>query len=137
MENKLKINYIAVNSLSAISSYGEVFTVGEQVLHQDKKAGKARIRFFEVDMIRNEIKVHTDEGWAHLDFIEKLSNESTNNSPVDAGKRLHGSSEGQLQGNGEVQSGDEGKERGNSDAEQSSGDGQRPDRYDEAYRQLD
>lgn len=77
-----------------------------------------------------------------LDASQQLSNfiknGTTNNSPVDAGERLHGSSKGKLQGDGEVQSGDERKERGDSDArESSSGDRQRPDRYDEVFQQLD
>ena len=65
-------NFISVDKQTALSSYGEMFIVGEIVNHQDEDAGTAIITSFEPSVERNEIKVHTNKGYAHLDFLEKL-----------------------------------------------------------------
>lgn len=66
-----KVNYIAVDKKSAISSYGQEFNVGEVVSHDDKQVGEATILSFELDESTLEVKVNTTKGWAHLDFIVK------------------------------------------------------------------
>ena len=65
-------NFISVDRQTALSSYGEMFIIGELVQHQDENAGIAIIRSFEPIIERNEIRVHTNKGYAHLDFLEKL-----------------------------------------------------------------
>lgn len=65
-------NFISVDKQTALSSYGEIFILGETVNHQDKDAGIAIITSFEPVIERNEIRVHTNKGYAHLDFLEKL-----------------------------------------------------------------
>lgn len=71
-----KISYITVDSMSAISSYGEEFVVGEVVRHQDVEAGTATIKNFTLDrdlvLGIDEVVVITDKGYAHLDFIVKI-----------------------------------------------------------------
>ena len=66
-----KQNFLSVDKKTARSSYGEFFTVGETVGHQDKEAGIATITSFEFDEKMNEVFVLTDKGYAYLDFIEK------------------------------------------------------------------
>lgn len=71
-----KINYIAVDSLSAISSYGEEFVVGEVVRHEDVEAGTAEIIRFTLDRDPltgfDEIVVGTSKGYAHIDYLVKI-----------------------------------------------------------------
>lgn len=71
--NKLKQqNFISVDEKTVINSYGEVFTIGEIVKHDDDDAGDATILRFETVIDRNEIRVHTDKGYAHVDFLVKI-----------------------------------------------------------------
>lgn len=65
-------NFISVDKQTVLSSYGEMFIVGESVNHQDEDVDTAIIISFEPSIERNEIKVHTNKGYAHLDFLEKL-----------------------------------------------------------------
>lgn len=65
-------NFLSVDGLTARSSLGEFFYVGEVVGNQDKEVGFAKIKRFEMDVAKNEIKAHTSRGHAHLDFLEKL-----------------------------------------------------------------
>lgn len=65
-------NFLSVDSKTARSSYGEFFTVGEKVAHDDKSAGVAEILSFMMDTNRNEIRVNTTKGYAHLDFLVKV-----------------------------------------------------------------
>lgn len=67
-----KQNFISVDFKTALSSYGEYFTLGERVRHEDSEAGEATITGFELDTATNEVRVFTTEGFAHLDFIRKL-----------------------------------------------------------------
>jgi hypothetical protein len=64
-------NFISVDRQQAMNSYGQVFSVGDYVKHDDKRSGEAKILSFEVDEESNEIKSHTDKGEAHIDFIWK------------------------------------------------------------------
>lgn len=75
MENKLDIskqNFISVDKSAAVSSWGEYFGIGELVSHEDNDADTATILGFELDIESNEVKVITDKGWTHLDFLVKL-----------------------------------------------------------------
>ena len=67
-------NFISTDKKVAINSYGECFVVGEMVAHQDSDVGQAIITSFEVNEIMNEVKVNTDKGYAHIDFLIKLEN---------------------------------------------------------------
>ena len=67
-----KINYIAVDQQSAISSYGEEFVVGEVVRHEDVEAGTATITRLSIDEDLCEVLVNTDKGYAHLDCLIKI-----------------------------------------------------------------
>lgn len=74
--NNIKIekrqNFISVDSKTVLNSYGDYFTVGETVKHQDTEVGNATIKSFESDINKNEIKVITDKGFAYIDFLIKL-----------------------------------------------------------------
>lgn len=65
-------NFISVDKNTVINSYGEVFTVNETVAHEDDEVGTATILSFEPIEDRNEIRVNTDKGFAHIDFLVKL-----------------------------------------------------------------
>ena len=72
MEIKTKQNFISVDGKTVMNSYGEFFTVGELVLHEDETAGPATITSFETKIDNNEIRVNTDKGYAHIDFLVKV-----------------------------------------------------------------
>ncbi len=72
MKIETRQNFISVDGKTARNSYGEFFTVGEIVKHQDKEVGTATIETFELNIEQNEIKVFTDKGYAHVDFLEKF-----------------------------------------------------------------
>ena len=65
-------NFISVDGKTVRNSYGEFFTVGEIVKHENNSAGTAKIHSFEPIIDRNEIRVHTDSGYAHIDFLVKI-----------------------------------------------------------------
>jgi len=68
-----KQNFISVDGKSVKNSYDEYFTIGESISHEDKTVGIATILNFELDLKQNEVKVNTDKGYAHIDFIRKIS----------------------------------------------------------------
>lgn len=72
MEIEKRQNFISVDGKTVRNSYGEFFTVGETVVH-DGAANNAIIISFEPNLERNEVKVITDKGYAHIDFILKLN----------------------------------------------------------------
>jgi len=65
-------NFISVDKKTVINSYGEYFVIGEKVKHQDDDAGEATIFSFESNVEKNEIRVNTDKGYAHIDFLVKM-----------------------------------------------------------------
>ena len=65
-------NFISVDGISARNSFDTYFTVGDVVSHQDTEVGTATIIGFELDIPRNEVRVNTDRGYAHIDFIDKI-----------------------------------------------------------------
>ena len=71
MKIETKQNFISVDEKTVRNSYGEFFTIGEKVKHEDVEAGVATIVSFEADVEKNEIKVTTDKGYAHIDFLVK------------------------------------------------------------------
>ena len=71
MKIETKQNFISVDGKTVRNSYGEFFTIREKVKHQDEEAGAATILLFETDVVKNEIKVTTDKGYAHIDFLVK------------------------------------------------------------------
>ncbi len=72
MNIALQQNFISVDQKTVRNSYGEFFTIGETVRHDDNEAGEATILSFEPIIERNEIKVYTDKGYAHIDFLVKV-----------------------------------------------------------------
>lgn len=68
----MRKNFISVDKESALSSYGTRFEVGEEIAHEDGEVGQAIIEAFEAIEEDNEVRVYTNKGWAHLDFIKKL-----------------------------------------------------------------
>jgi len=46
--------------------------VGDTVKHEDENAGTATIESFELNEELNEVKIITNKGWAHIDFIKKV-----------------------------------------------------------------
>ena len=77
----LRCNLISVDFKVAQNSYGDMFKVGETVGHEDNDE-TAVIQSFELDEESNEVKAWTDKGWSHLDFITKLSQDTTEETPV-------------------------------------------------------
>lgn len=69
-----KQNFISIDGKTARSSYGDFFSIGEVVAHQDSEVGEATITSFTGDKAKNEIIVDTTKGFAHLDFLVKLEN---------------------------------------------------------------
>lgn len=69
--DKLRQNFISVDEKTVISSYGEAFTIGEVVKHEDSESETAIILGFTPITDRNEIRVYTDKGYAHIDFLVK------------------------------------------------------------------
>lgn len=68
----MNTNTLSENKQSA-TTFGRTFTIGEKVTHQDKEAGEATILSFEMSNTHlGEVKVITDKGFTHLDFLEKL-----------------------------------------------------------------
>lgn len=65
-------NFLSVDGKTARSSTGEYFSVGEVVAHQDETAGTSVIKQFEPLVERNEVRVHTSRGFAHVDFLVKV-----------------------------------------------------------------
>jgi hypothetical protein len=65
-------NFISVDGKTAKNSYGDYFTVGELVKHQDETVGEATIKSFTPIQEMNEIEVITDKGFAYLDFLVKI-----------------------------------------------------------------
>jgi hypothetical protein len=53
---------------------GVIFCVGDTVRHQDSDAGTAKIISFRISQSRpDEIEAITDEGTAHIDFLNHQS----------------------------------------------------------------
>lgn len=73
MKIEKKQNFISVDGKTVINSYGEFFTIGELVEHDDDTVGKATIISFEPKIEENEITVITDKGYAHIDFLVKIN----------------------------------------------------------------
>lgn len=76
MKIEKRQNFISVDEKTSITSYGDYFTVGEVVGHEGA-TDTATIISFETDMDDNEIRVITDKGSAHIDFLVKLPTPST------------------------------------------------------------
>ena len=71
--DKKKQNFINTTNDTAINSYGELFSIGDNVGHEDKSIDEnATIQSFEIDKESEEVKAITDKGYAHIDFIHKL-----------------------------------------------------------------
>lgn len=71
LELKHRQNYISVDSMTAINSYGEIFSVGDVVKHESEGDTTAIIESFYIDIEYNEIKAKTNLGTCHIDFIYK------------------------------------------------------------------
>lgn len=78
MKIEKRQNFISVDNLTVRNSYGEYFTVGEKVNHEDSSVESAIILSFYPDLDKNEIRVNTDKGYAYIDFLVKI-NEKENN----------------------------------------------------------
>lgn len=68
----LRCNFISVDYKIARNSYGDFFKVGEEVGHESNDE-TAIIQSFSLDEESNEVKAWTNLGWAHIDFICKLT----------------------------------------------------------------
>jgi hypothetical protein len=74
MENNAQ-NFLSVDKKTARSSYGEFFTIGEEIGHEGAPEGEmATIYGFVEDVAGNEVKVFTSKGHCHLDFCVKKEN---------------------------------------------------------------
>lgn len=67
-----KQNFISADSKTARNSYNKYFTIGDTVKHDDESVDIATIVSFEIDIKMNEVRVNTDQGYAHIDFINKV-----------------------------------------------------------------
>jgi predicted hydrocarbon binding protein len=72
MKAEIRQNFLSVDKKTARSSYGEFYTIGEEIGHEGAENWEiATIQGF-VEMIeQNEIKVFTSKGTCHLDFLLK------------------------------------------------------------------
>lgn len=73
-ENKIQKNqnFLSVDGKTARNSYGNYFIVGQTVKNEDVDVGEAIITGFELDKEYNEVKAHTNKGYAHIDFIHEI-----------------------------------------------------------------
>lgn len=71
-----RTDYLSVDKTKAISAHGEIFTIGDLVQHEDTKAGTSTIKSFSLDEESNDVKAHTEKGWARICFIGKVSQEN-------------------------------------------------------------
>ena len=65
-------NFISSDGKMARNSYDEFFAIGQLIKHQDEEAGNATIVSFEINAEINEVRVNTDKGFAHIDFITAI-----------------------------------------------------------------
>ena len=77
MKPEIKQNFLSVDKKTARSSYGEFFTIGEEVGHEGAE-DNAVIQGFVEEFDGNEIKVFTSKGHCHLDFLVKLNDITPN-----------------------------------------------------------
>lgn len=73
MINLERQNFISVDGNTIKNSYGESFTIGELVGHDDERAGTTKILSFEPIIEDNEIKVVTEKGYCRADFLVKIN----------------------------------------------------------------
>jgi hypothetical protein len=66
-------NFLSVDQKTAINSYGEVFTIGDEVEHDDEEAGCSIITSFMPNKRLNEVSAFTPKGMAHIDFLTKTT----------------------------------------------------------------
>lgn len=69
-------NFLSVDNQIARDSYGDFFSVGEEVGHEGAD-NVAIIQAFSIDKDSEEVLVHTTRGTAHLDFLVKLFKDET------------------------------------------------------------
>lgn len=67
-----RMDYISSDKTKAISAYGELFSIGDIVLHDSEGDETAIIENFEIDEEYNEVKALTNRGFAHISFLTKL-----------------------------------------------------------------
>lgn len=67
-------NTINSTKTVGIDSYGNIYEIGDKVTHDGAVDPNqvGTISMFSRDEESEEIKAHTEHGWAHLDFIEKV-----------------------------------------------------------------
>jgi hypothetical protein len=75
LEDSITTHDIARDGSYARCGLGIRYEVGETVAHQDESAGTAVIQSFEWNPSNSDtvIRVHTDKGYADIDFLEKVS----------------------------------------------------------------
>lgn len=67
-----RVDFISSDKTKAISAHGELFSIGDIVLHDSEGDETATIENFEIDEEYNEVKALTDKGWAHVCFLSKV-----------------------------------------------------------------
>lgn len=66
----LRVNFISTNYQIAINSDGDYFRIGDKVHHEGAPENEIGIiEKFEIDNESEEVKVFTDKGHCHIDFI--------------------------------------------------------------------
>jgi hypothetical protein len=68
-EQKNRKNFMSVDGLTCMNSYGEFFNIGDEVKHESQGDEVAVIEKFEADGEACEIIAYTNLGTAHIDFI--------------------------------------------------------------------
>jgi len=74
------MNFISADKSAAFDSYGYYYQVGDIVRKDSNDNGDAEtavIKSFEVNEEMNEVKVFTDKGWNHIDFLVNTSHNTT------------------------------------------------------------
>lgn len=76
MKAEIAQNFLSTDKKTARDSYGEFYTIGEEVGHEGAPDGEmATIYGFVEEIEANEIKVFTSKGNCHLDFLYKKKEE--------------------------------------------------------------
>lgn len=71
LDLEFKQNYLNLNHTVSISSYGDIFKIGDDVCHEgteiEHETGK--ITHFSVDHLNSDVIAHTTKGFGAIDFM--------------------------------------------------------------------
>jgi hypothetical protein len=69
---KFRKDYLSVDTLTAISSEGEIFEVGDKVKHEGDSLNRVgTIEKFHINSTKNEVEAVTEHGIGSISFLYK------------------------------------------------------------------